>query len=130
MAGGKILVVDDDQIIQKKFKEELEPAEYAVDSALCGEEAIEKVKQKKYDLIFLDYILPGIDGIKTCQEIKSNAPDSVVVFMTGRVNSSMTDKEIKFIEAGGKIYSLYKPFIEGEILSTAKKALEEKKEGK
>jgi CheY-like chemotaxis protein len=130
MAGEKILVVDDDKIIQALFQGELGPKGYEVDAALCGEEALEKVKQKKYDLVFMDFVLPGMDGIKTCQAVKKIAPDSEIVFMTGWVSDGMTYKEVKFMEAGGKVYYLYKPFIEGEIIATVNKALAEKNAGK
>jgi len=119
----KILVVDDEKIIGTAFKRELSKEGYEVDSVLSGEEALEMVKLKNYALIFVDLIMPGIDGIQTCKAIKEISPDSIIVFMTGRIDKDTIFKEIEFTRAGGKVYYLYKPFVEGEILAVTRKAI-------
>jgi DNA-binding response OmpR family regulator len=126
MAGEKILVVDDEKIVGTAFKRELERENYEVDSALDGEKAREMAKLKKYDLIFVDLIMPGMDGVQTCKILKDISPDSTIIFMTGRIDKDTIFKEIEFCKAGGKVYYLYKPFGEGEILSVTRKALAEK----
>lgn len=126
MNGEKILVIDDVKIEVVALEEELSQEGYEVDTALSGQEALEMVKSKKYDLIFIDLVMPGMDGIQTCKAIKKIIPDTVSIFFTGKVSADTTKKEIDFINAGGEIYYLYKPFAEGEILETAKKALAEK----
>jgi len=122
----QILVVDDEKIIGTAFKRELGREGYEVDSVLSGEEALEIVKLKKYALIFVDLIMPGMDGIQTCRAIKEISPDSIIVFMTGRIDKGTIFKEIEFTRAGGKVYYLYKPFLEGELLEVTRKALGDK----
>ncbi len=125
MAGEKILVIDDEKIVYAAFKKELGLEGYEIDGALSGEEALEKVKEKKYALIFIDYHMPGgMNGVEACKAIRKIDSDLVLVFMTGTVEAgTTTEKEAEFIVAGGKVYYLYKPFLEGEILTVTKKAL-------
>jgi len=126
MAGEKILVVDDEKIVGTAFKRELGREGFEVDSVLDGEHALEMAKVKKYDLIFVDMVMPGIDGIQTCGALKEISPDSTIIFMTGYVDKETIFREIEFTRAGGKVYYLYKPFVEGEILEVTRKALTEK----
>ncbi|MFH1442078.1 MAG: response regulator [Candidatus Omnitrophota bacterium] len=123
MAGETILVVDDVKIECVALKKELREAGYECESALSGKEAVEKCKHKKYDLVYVDMYMPDIDGIQTCKAIKKVIPSAIVVFMTGKVDKDTIYKEIDFMEKGGKVYYLYKPFNEGEILEVTKKAL-------
>jgi len=126
MAEEKILVVDDEKIVGTAFKRELGREGFEVDIASDGEKALEMAKVKKYDLIFVDMIMPGINGVQTCRALKEISPGSTTIFMTGYVDKETIFREIEFTKAGGKIYYLYKPFGEGEILSVTKKALSEK----
>ncbi len=123
MATRKILVIDDVEIVFYAFKDELEKEGFEVDTALSGESAIEMAKSSKYDLIFIDFVMPGMDGIKTCQTLKELSPNSKLVAMTGQIYKGLADKELDFIKAGGEIHYLYKPFQKGEILEIAQKAL-------
>lgn len=124
MATVKILVVDDEKIIRNALERELESAGFEVDSALSGEAALEMVKKKKYDIIFLDMSMPpGIDGIQTCRAIKEIDPDPTAIFMTGTLDEQLVIKEAKFIQEGGEVYFFYKPFAKGEILEVVNKAL-------
>lgn len=125
MANEKVLVVDDTEIVCAAFERELGQEGYEVDSALNGDVAVGKAKLKKYDLIFVDLVMPGMDGIETCKAIKKVSPDSTLIFMTG-AKERFAEKEFEFIEAGGKTYYLYKPFGTGEILEVTKKALAER----
>jgi signal transduction histidine kinase len=124
---SKILVIDDDDFIFTTFREELEPKGFAVDSALDGKEALEKVKANRYDLIFIDLVIPQMDGIEICRSIKKINPHCVLISMTGYLDKESSSRELKFIEAGGRDYCLYKPFISGELLEVTQKALKELK---
>jgi CheY-like chemotaxis protein len=123
MAEKRVLVVDDVEIVFSAFREELENEGFRVDTALSGEAAVQKAREEQYDLVFIDMVMPGIDGIETCRAIKGISPASRLVAMTGQIYSGLADKELEFVKAGGKIYYLYKPFQSGEILQVAKKAL-------
>ena len=123
MDRNKVLVVDDADIVCAAFKAELTQEGFEVDGALSGKMALKMAKAKEYALIFIDMVMPKMDGIQTCKSLKKVSPDSVMIFMTGHVEGELTAKELKFQEAGGKLYYLYKPFVEGEILEVTKKAL-------
>lgn len=123
MAEKRVLVVDDVEIVFSAFREELEKEGFSVDTALSGEAAVQKAREEQYDLVFIDMVMPGIDGIETCRAIKDISPASRLVAMTGQIYSGLANKELEFVKAGGKIYYLYKPFQSGEILQVAKKTL-------
>jgi CheY-like chemotaxis protein len=126
MHKKRILVVDDEPIIGLAFQRELEGKGYNIDSVLSGQEAFKAVKQEKYDLVFIDKVMPGIDGIGACRKISKISPDSVLIFMTGYLDKQNILKEQEFIDAGGRSYYLYKPFSKGELLFVTQKALKEK----
>ena len=122
---AKVLVVDDYEIVFSAFKYELEKEGYEVDTALSGEAAIDKARSKHYDLVYIDMVLPGMNGIETCREINKLSPHSRLVAMTGHIYRGLANQELDFIKAGGKIYYLYKPFQAGELLETTHMALED-----
>ena len=70
--GKKILIVDDNRINIKLASKLLEPYNFEIDSALSGQETLEKVKNEKYDLIFLDHMMPEMDGIATMKALKAS----------------------------------------------------------
>ena len=67
---AKILVVDDEKLIVKGIRFSLEQDGMEVDCAYDGNEAIEKAKEKEYDVVLLDVMLPGHDGFEVCQAIR------------------------------------------------------------
>ena len=79
----KILLVDDEPLILKGLKYSLEQDGYQTDSAMDGEEALEKFFSGEYDLILLDVMLPGLDGIEVCQRVRerSNVP---IIMLTAK----------------------------------------------
>ena len=74
--GRKVLVVDDEKLIVKGLRFSLEQDGMEVDCAYDGEEALEMAKETKYDIILLDLMLPKMDGLEVCQQIRefSNVP--------------------------------------------------------
>lgn len=100
------LVVDDSLPVRIQLDQALKPFTHKVDFAESGEEAFELINSNHYDLIFLDVILPGIDGYEICKIIKQGkAKDTPVIMLTG--NSSPADR-IKGKLAGCDTY-LIKP---------------------
>ena len=79
----KILLVDDEPLILKGLKYSLEQDDYQTDSAMDGEEALKKFFAGNYDLILLDVMLPGLDGIEVCQRVRerSNVP---IIMLTAK----------------------------------------------
>ena len=79
----KILLVDDEPLILKGLKYSLEQDGYVTESAMDGEEALTKFFDGHYDLILLDVMLPGVDGIEVCQRVRerSNVP---IIMLTAK----------------------------------------------
>ena len=79
----RVLVVDDEKLIVKGIRFSLEQEGMEVDSAYDGEEALQKARDHKYDIILLDLMLPNMDGLEVCQQIRgfSNVP---IVMLTAK----------------------------------------------
>ena len=101
----KILVVDDEKVLVKGIKFNLENEGYQVEVGYDGEQAVELARNGGFDLIILDLMMPKIDGLQACMRIRefSNVP---VIMLTAR--SEDTDKIIGF-ECGADDY-ITKPF--------------------
>lgn len=80
---AKVLVVDDEKLIVKGIRFSLEQDGMEVDCAYDGEEAVEKAREKEYDMILLDVMLPKRDGFEVCQAIRefSEAP---IIMLTAK----------------------------------------------
>ncbi|MEQ9619612.1 MAG: response regulator [Deltaproteobacteria bacterium] len=66
----RILVIDDDKFVRESFVFVLEDEGYSLDTADSGEKGVEKLSAQKYDLVFLDLKMPGMDGIETLGELR------------------------------------------------------------
>ena len=102
---AKILIVDDERVLVKGIKFNLEHEGYQVQDAYDGEEAVELAREGGFDLIILDVMMPKIDGLQACMRIRefSNVP---IIMLTAKGED--TDKIIGF-ECGADDY-LTKPF--------------------
>lgn len=102
---AKILVVDDEQVLVKGIKFNLEHEGYQVEVGYDGEQAVELAREGSFDLIILDLMMPKIDGLQACMRIRefSNVP---IIMLTARGED--TDKIIGF-EYGADDY-ITKPF--------------------
>lgn len=111
-----VLVVDDNQTVREFMKSKLAAFSFNVDYAESGEQAIGFTGQKHYACIFLDVIMPGIDGYQVCKLIKSNrsAQKTAVVMLTSK--DSPFDK-IRGSMSGCDAY-LTKPVDEEKLLET------------
>lgn len=101
----KILVVDDEALLVKGLKYSLEQDGFITEAAYDGNEALEKVSKGNYDMIILDLMLPGIDGLEVCQKIreKSQVP---IIMLTAKGEDI---NKILGLEYGADDY-LTKPF--------------------
>ena len=66
----KVLVVDDEKFIVKGIKFSLEQDSMEVDAAYDGEEALQMIREKEYDIVILDVMLPKLDGVQVCQQVR------------------------------------------------------------
>ena len=79
----KVLVVDDEKLIVKGIRFSLEQDDMEVDTAYDGEEAVEKARENDYDIILLDLMLPKLDGLSACQQIREFS-DVPIVMLTAK----------------------------------------------
>ena len=115
--GDAVLVVDDNATVRMFMKAKLAPFGFEVDYAETGEEAVGLTGSREYACVFLDVVLPGIDGYQVCKLIKSNKQairKTAVVMLTSR--SSPFDK-LRGSLAGCDEY-LTKPLDENRLLET------------
>jgi signal transduction histidine kinase/ActR/RegA family two-component response regulator len=98
--GKKILVVDDNNMNLKVASRFLKLSEVTVDVALSGAEAIEKVKETKYDMIFLDHMMPKMDGMETLAKMRKDkllSDGTIVIALTA---NAITGAKETYLEAG------------------------------
>ena len=79
----RVLVVDDEKLIVKGIRFSLEQDDMEVDTAGDGEEAVEKAREGNYDIILLDLMLPKLDGLSACQQIREFS-DVPIVMLTAK----------------------------------------------
>lgn len=119
----QILWVDDEIELLKSQIVFLEQKNYRVTPASNGDDAIELVKKREFDLILLDEMMPGKGGLATLEEIKKISPNLPVIMVTKSEEESLMEEAI-----GQKIaFYITKPVNPSQILSAAKKVLEERK---
>lgn len=118
--GYRILIVDDEPDIIEFLSYNLAKEGYEVDTATNGRRAIEKATEFSPDLILLDVMMPDMDGIETCQELRANplTKDCLIAFLTAR---SEDYSQIAGFDAGGDDY-ISKP-IKPKVLISRIKAL-------
>ena len=121
-AGDTVLVVDDNASVRMFMKAKLAPFKFEVDFAETGEEAVGLTGTREYTCVFLDVVLPGIDGYQVCKLVKANKhamKKTAVVMLTSR--SSPFDK-LRGSLAGCDEY-LTKPLDEDRLLEVIAKFL-------
>ena len=122
---ARVLVVDDVELNLKVVVGLLKETQVQIDTVLSGRECLELVKKKQYDIIFLDHMMPGMDGVETLQRMKrltgSLNRKTPVIALTA--NAIMGARE-EYIEAGFTDY-LTKPLVEAELMEMMQKYLPE-----
>jgi len=121
MEDPKILVADDEAVIRDLFRRILETKGHQVTMAKDGSEALDKIKEEPFDVVFLDIVMPGIGGLKACQTIEKINPEVKIVMMTGY--GTEVEEEIGKSLKAGAYECLYKPFTIKELLDTLEKVL-------
>jgi DNA-binding NtrC family response regulator len=108
-----ILVVDDSFTDRETLKTILEERGYGVVTASSGAEALAMVKEKRFDIIFLDVRLPDIDGVEFFEQVKAIDPEVAVIMMTGYSEAELMQKVISH----GAYTCIYKPFNVDKVVS-------------
>jgi len=120
-AKQRILVVDDEKLLNDMVQESLRAAGYEVDGAYDGVEGIGLLRYKKYDLLLLDIRMPRKDGLEVLQFVREEYPQVKIIIITGLASK----KEIQDTVKMGAFACLKKPFLLEKVLETIKKALDQ-----
>jgi two-component system response regulator PilR (NtrC family) len=118
-----ILIIDDEEVLQDVLTVLLRKEGHTPLSALSGEEGIEVLEREEVDLVLLDLMLPGMNGIEVLKEIRRRHPDQVVVVITA---FSSIESAIEAMREGAFHY-IPKPFKNEEVLLTIRKGLEQRR---
>ena len=121
--SSRILVIDDDASIRKAFILALEDTGYLVDTVESGEKGIEMEQNDKYDLIFLDLKMPGLNGVETLRELRKIDKD-VPVYIVTAFHKEFFQGLKKAGEDGIDFEMVKKPIGGADIVLVAKSVLE------
>jgi DNA-binding response OmpR family regulator len=121
----KILIIEDEEVLVKGLKLNLEAEGYEVDWALDGEDGLAKALRGAPDLVLLDIMLPKMDGLDVCRELRRRSVDVPVVMLTAK--SEEVDKVVG-LEIGADDY-ISKPFGVRELLARIRTQLRRDRRG-
>lgn len=116
----RILVVDDELVVIKSAERVLKSEGYRIEGALGGREAILKMEQGNYDLVFTDLKMPEVDGITLIRWIKKSRPGIGIVIITGYPSQETMKEALEL----GIIDYVPKPFTPSVLLDVTKRAVQ------
>lgn len=103
----RILVVDDEEILRMLISDTLEDLGYEIEEAENGEEALNKIMQKSYDLVILDYMMPNLTGIEVIERIPSEIKATMPILM---LTAKAQEADRQAVLDKGADYFMSKPF--------------------
>ncbi|MEK7127762.1 MAG: response regulator transcription factor [Patescibacteria group bacterium] len=112
----RILVVEDEHRVANTIKKGLEQERYAVDTVYDGDAGYDLASTEDYDLIILDLMLPGIDGLEICRRLRAEKNHTPILILTAR---SQVEDKVAGLNMGADDY-LAKPFSFEELLARVK----------
>lgn len=112
----RILVVEDEHKIANSIKKGLEQEHFAVDVAYTGTDGYDLAASEEYDLLILDRLLPGVDGVEICKNLRNKQIHTPILILTAK--GQISDK-VEGLNAGADDY-LTKPFAFEELLARVK----------
>ncbi len=119
---AQILIVEDEKNISKLIQDTLSLANYETDCSFDGEEALEKIKKHKYDLILLDIMLPKLSGFEVVEKL--NQIETPIIFLSAKNDIGTI---VKGLKCGGQDY-MTKPFEPLELLARIELRIKDKLE--
>lgn len=120
----RLLLVDDEEMYLEYLSKRLINQQYDVTKCLSGEEALERIRDFDFDVVILDVLLPGMDGIETLREINKLRPLTEVIMLTGHAS---LETGIEGMRLGAFDY-LRKPCDTEELIAKINQAYERKAE--
>jgi DNA-binding NtrC family response regulator len=119
MSKGKILVIDDEDIVRTSCSRTLRPEGFEVSLAKNGAEGLKLASEDTFDLVLTDLKMPDMDGIEVLRSIKEKWPKTEVIIVTGY---QTVDTAVKAIKLGAYDY-IEKPFTPDALISAVTEAL-------
>lgn len=117
---SKILVVDDEETIGIGMSEILKDEGFEAGYVVSGKDAVEAVRREGYSLVFMDIVMPGMNGLDTFREIKKVKPNAKVILFTGYFRDA-EDVILQGIREGMIDEFIRKPYFADEIIKSARK---------
>lgn len=122
MPGERILIIEDDALVQRTLRDILKYRDYAVETAGCGEDGLDKLRKDLFDVVLLDIKLPDRDGTEILKDIKALRPETIVIMVTGYPTMDTVKASIRL----GALDYLPKPIYPEKLNAVIEKALQEK----
>jgi FixJ family two-component response regulator len=121
MKDKSILIVDDEKNIRLTLSECLESPDFHIDAAESGEEALAKLREREFSIVFLDLRLPGMDGMEVLREMNMLRPDIRIVIITahGTIDAAIEATRL------GAVAFIQKPFVPREIRDLVSRIMDE-----
>ena len=119
----RVLVVDDDISFAESLTDILMAKGYDAVAVNSGEEALEKIKERSFDVVLMDIKMPVMDGIQTFKEIKKLASSTTVIMMTAYSMDDLIHDALK----EGAYACIYKPFDPKKIVEMVEEIVKKKK---
>jgi DNA-binding NtrC family response regulator len=119
----RILLVDDEETMVKYLSKRLIKRGFDICVAYNGVDALEIVKESEFDVVLLDVLMPGMDGIETLREIKKLKPKTEVIMLTGHAS---VEAGIEGMKSGAFNY-IMKPFDPNELVTEINLAFEHRR---
>jgi len=118
----RILWIDDEINLLQSFILMLQKEGYEVETATSGEDGLTKLKLSNFDIVFLDEIMPGVDGLEVLRNIKSHHPDQIVVMVTKSEERELMEKAYGEWADG----YIVKPFKFADLISAINRTIKRK----
>ena len=119
-----ILILDDEPIVSKRLKPSLEKKGYEVEAFTGSMDALNRIRERDFDIVITDLKMEGVDGMQFLTEVKEKSPATEVIVITGFATMDTARESFR----KGVFDFLAKPFKLGEIADVIRRA-EEKKRG-
>jgi len=123
MKGKPVLIVDDERNIRLTLSQSLEPLGLEIDTAVNGEEALDKLKERDFGLILLDLKMPGMDGMEVLRQVSEIRPEIRIIIITahGTIDSAVEAMKL------GAVDFIQKPFAPKEIRELVSQVIDREK---
>ena len=117
--GGRVLVVDDDRRLRDMLRRALEAEGFSVDTAEDGGRALAAISQRAFDLVVLDVLMPGVDGLGVARRLRQRGDPTPILMLTAR--DGVADR-VAGLDVGADDY-LVKPFALDELMARVRALL-------